>query len=300
MRLDFVLRSALSGLKSNLTMTIALVITTAVSVGLLVSGILVSQMTADTKAIYLERVEVMIQLDERTSASDSTCAAGACAAIKKTLEEDPRVETVTYRNREESYARFVELFEDTDPLLVQETSPEALPAALHVRLVDPTDTAAIDAVAQMPAVDTIVDQVEEVRGATDNLDTIRNITFVLAAIQALAALFLIGNMVHIAAFNRQVEMSIMRMVGATRWFSQGPFILEAVIATAVGVILAAIGVVSAKLLIVDRALESLYRAQLLAPIDSVYLWVAIPVVGLLSMVCAAAAATVALRTYIKQ
>ena len=64
MRLGYVLREAFRGLGRNLTMTIALVITTAISVGLLVAGVLVTQMTEDTKDIYLEKVEVMVQLDE--------------------------------------------------------------------------------------------------------------------------------------------------------------------------------------------------------------------------------------------
>ncbi|MDY5839490.1 MAG: ABC transporter permease, partial [Corynebacterium camporealensis] len=59
MQLGFVFREAFKGLGRNLTMTIALIITTAISVGLVVAGILVTNMTNDTKEIYLERVEVM-------------------------------------------------------------------------------------------------------------------------------------------------------------------------------------------------------------------------------------------------
>ena len=300
MQIKFVLREAFKGLGRNLTMTIALVITTAISVALVVAGVLVSNMARETQEIYLERVEVMIQLDEEISSSDQDCSSNACAEVKELLEADDGVETVTFRSREDSYQRFVEVFQDTDPVLVEETSPDALPAALHVRLVDPTDTAPIDAVRDLPQVDTIVDQVEEVRSATDNLNSIRNATFLLAFVQAVAAIFLIANMVQIAAYNRSTEIGIMRMVGASRWITQAPFVLEAVVASFIGAVLAGIGVFTAKSTIVDSALATLYQSQLLAPIQTSDIWIWWPLIGIAAILAAAITASVTLRAYVRK
>ena len=300
MQIKFVLREAFKGLGRNLTMTIALVITTAISVALVVAGVLVSNMARETQEIYLERVEVMIQLDEEISNTDQDCSSAACVEVKELLEADDGVETVTYRSREDSYQRFVEVFQDTDPVLVEETSPDALPAALHVRLVNPTDTAPIDAVRDLPQVDTIVDQVEEVRSATDNLNSIRNATFLLAFVQAVAAIFLIANMVQIAAYNRSTEIGIMRMVGASSWITQAPFVLEAVVASFIGVVLAGLGVFAAKSTIVDSSLASLYQSQLLAPIRTSDIWVSWPLVGIAAILAAAITASVTLRAYVRK
>ena len=300
MQIKFVLREAFKGLGRNLTMTIALVITTAISVALVVAGVLVSNMARETQEIYLERVEVMIQLDEEISNTDQDCSSAACVEVKELLEADDGVGTVTYRSREDSYQRFVEVFQDTDPVLVEETSPDALPAALHVRLVNPTDTAPIDAVRDLPQVDTIVDQVEEVRSATDNLNSIRNATFLLAFVQAVAAIFLIANMVQIAAYNRSTEIGIMRMVGASRWITQAPFVLEAVVASFIGVVLAGLGVFAAKSTIVDSSLASLYQSQLLAPIQTSDIWVSWPLVGIAAILAAAITASVTLRAYVRK
>ena len=300
MQIKFVLREAFKGLGRNLTMTIALVITTAISVALVVAGVLVSNMARETQDIYLERVEVMIQLDEEISSSDQDCSSNACAEVKELLEADDGVETVTFRSREDSYQRFVEVFQDTDPVLVEETSPDALPAALHVRLVDPTDTAPIDAVRDLPQVDTIVDQVEEVRSATDNLNSIRNATFLLAFVQAVAAIFLIANMVQIAAYNRSTEIGIMRMVGASRWITQARFVLEAVVASFIGAVLAGIGVFTAKSTIVDSALATLYQSQLLAPIQTSDIWIWWPLIGIAAILAAAITASVTLRAYVRK
>lgn len=300
MNFGYVTREAFKGLGRNLTMTIALVITTAISVGLLVAGIAVAKMTEDTKAIYLEKVEVMVQFDNDISAKDTTCAEGPCAEVKRALEAHPGVEKVTYRNRAESYERFVEVFQETDPLLVQETSSDALPAALHVRLKDPSDTAAIDEIRDAPDVETIVDQVEEVRAATSNLDAIRNATFVLALVQALAAIFLIVNMVQLAAHNRSTEISIMRMVGASRWFTQAPFVLEAAFAVVLGSVLAGVAVFAGKRLVLDPSLESLYASQLIAPIRNSDIWTALPIVAALGVIFAGVAAQVTLRSYVRK
>ena len=300
MQIKFVLREAFKGLGRNLTMTIALVITTAISVALVVAGVLVSNMARETQDIYLERVEVMIQLDEEISSADQDCSSNACAEVKELLEADDGVETVTFRSREDSYQRFVEVFQDTDPVLVEETSPDALPAALHVRLVDPTDTAPIDAVRDLQQVDTIVDQVEEVRSATDNLNSIRNATFLLAFVQAVAAIFLIANMVQIAAYNRSTEIGIMRMVGASRWITQAPFVLEAVVASFIGAVLAGIGVFTAKSTIVDSALATLYQSQLLAPIQTSDIWIWWPLIGIAAILAAAITASVTLRAYVRK
>ncbi|WP_293775985.1 permease-like cell division protein FtsX [uncultured Corynebacterium sp.] len=299
MNLGFVFREAFKGLGRNITMTIAMVITTAISVALVVAGVLVTQMTNETKDIYLERVEVMVQLNEDISANDPECKDSACAGLKKKLEADEDIESVSYRNRADSYERFVELFKETDPVMVEETSPDALPAAFHVRLKDPTDTAPIDAIASDPAVSDIIDQQEEVRSAAGNLDAIRNATFVLAAVMALAAIMLIANMVQIAAYQRQRETAIMRMVGASRWITHAPFIMEAVLGSLGGVILAGVGVIVGKNTVIDPALKDLYHNQLLAPVTAGDVWTALPIVGLVAILCAALTAQVTMRAYVR-
>ncbi len=299
MNLGFVFREAFKGLGRNITMTIAMVITTAISVALVVAGVLVTQMTNETKDIYLERVEVMVQLNEDISANDPECKDSACAGLKKKLEADEDIESVSYRSREDSYERFVELFKETDPVMVEETSPDALPAAFHVRLKDPTDTAPIDAIASDPAVSDIIDQQEEVRSAAGNLDAIRNATFVVAAVMALAAIMLIANMVQIAAYQRQRETAIMRMVGASRWITHAPFIMEAVLGALGGVILAGVGVIVGKNTVIDPALKDLYHNQLLAPVTSGDVWTALPIVGLVAILCAALTAQVTMRAYVR-
>lgn len=300
MGLAFVFREAFRGLARNITMTIALVITTAISLALLATGFLVTNMTDRTKDIYLERVEVMVQFDEEISATDKDCSSAACKEARNALEKSDGVKSVTFRSREQSYQRYVELFQDSDPLLVAETSEDALPAALHVRLVDPLDTTPLDPVRTIQHVDTVIDQVDDLKGATDNLDAIRNSTFLFAGIQAIAAIFLIVNMVQIAAFNRRQETEIMRMVGASRWYTQAPFVLEAVFAVLVGAILSGLALFAGKGWVVDKTLAGLYDSQLIARITTADIWTVIPIVALVGIIFAALTAQGTLRWYVRK
>ncbi|MFO6505235.1 permease-like cell division protein FtsX [Corynebacterium freneyi] len=297
MKTRFVLGEALSGLTKNITMTVAMIITTAISLALLASGLLVTEMTDKTKDLYLDRVEVLIELDEAISAEDETCSSPACTEVRDTLEAQDGIEQVTYRNRQQNYEHFVALFESTDPALVANATPESLPAVLLVRLEDPTDSSPLDPVLDMEQVVHVTDQRDDIGNAASNLDSIRNATFLIAGIQALAAVFLIANMVQIAAYSRRTEAEIMRMVGATRWFTQAPFVLEAVFAAIIGGVLAIAGLFAGKAAVVDPAMQGLYQAQLVAPVTTGDIWAVAPIVILVGAVFAGITAQVTLRLY---
>ncbi|MCQ4623850.1 permease-like cell division protein FtsX [Corynebacterium sp. CCUG 65737] len=300
MNWNFIFREGFRGLGRNLTMTVALIITTALSLALVGAGILMSQVTSETKDLYLDRVEVMVELSDEVSETDKDCSSQSCTQVRDILQADERVESVTFRNRDQSYERFVELFKESDPVLVEETSRDSMPAALHVRLEDPTDTSPIDAVRDLPQVTYVADQASDVRGLADSMDSFRNATFIIAAAQALAAIFLISNMVQLAAYSRREEISIMRMVGASRWFTQAPFILEAALSVLIGGIIATVGVWLIKTQIVDQMLDPVYQNLLIARLPDSAVWTVMPLVSLAALVVSGLVAQVALRSYVRK
>ena len=169
-----------------------------------------------------------------------------------------------------------------------------------MRLADPTDTSPLDKIRDMDQVEVISDQADTVRSAAGTLNTFRNVAFAVAAAQALAAVFLISNMVQLAAYNRREQIGIMRMVGASRWFTQAPFVLEAVLSVLIGAVLATVGVWAGKQLIVDPLLGDLYANQLIARVPDSTVWAVMPLVGLVAMVLGGLAAQVALRSYVRK
>ncbi|WP_158886398.1 permease-like cell division protein FtsX [Amycolatopsis anabasis] len=298
MRASFVFSEVITGLRRNVTMTIAMILTTAISLAMLGGGLLVVRTIDKMKVNYLADVEVTVFLTEDISANDKNCAQQTCAAIRQSLEGNKAVESVIYENREDAYNRFKKIFE-SQPELVQLARPESLPASLRVKLVDPQRS---DAVVQeytgKPGVDKVDDQNKFLDRFFSLLNGARNLTFVIALIQAIAALLLISNTIQISAFTRRTEVGIMRLVGATRWYTQLPFLLEAVVAGVIGAVLSIGFLVGAKFAFLDQVLGAMggvvpqiSALEVLFPVAPILLGV--------SIVISAITGYVTLRLYVR-
>jgi cell division transport system permease protein len=293
MRVNFVLSEVATGLRRNLTMTVAMILTTAISLGLMGTGILIAGMISHMKEIYYDKVQVSIFLSDTVTDEQRS-------AIETELKDSPEVKSYIYESKDEAYQRFQEQFSQ-QPELVQNTPADALPESFRVELVNPERYSVI--AAEFPNGQNGVDQVRDEGDFLDRLFSLlngaRNATIAVAVIQALAALLLISNTIQLAAFNRRNETNIMRLVGASRWYTQLPFILEAAFAGLIGGLLAAGGLVLAKVLFVDKTLAGPIKAGIIPQVA----WNDIAVTGLEiaagGVVAAAIAAYVTLRLYVR-
>jgi cell division transport system permease protein len=293
MRVNFVLSEVATGLRRNLTMTVAMIITTAISLGLMGTGLLIAGMITEMKEIYYDKVQVSIFLAEDVTDEQR-------AAIEKQLDDSPEVANYLYETKAEAYARFEQQFSQ-QPELVQNTPEDALPESFRVELKNPERYPVI--AEEFPNGEAGVDQVRDEGDFLDRLFSLlngaRNATIAVAVVQALAALLLISNTIQLAAFNRRNETNIMRLVGASRWYTQLPFILEAAIAGLIGGLLAGGGLILAKVLFVDRTLAQPIKAGIIPQIE----WGAIlynsAIVSGVGVALAAIAAYVTLRLYVR-
>ncbi|MBD8507906.1 FtsX-like permease family protein [Hoyosella sp. G463] len=299
MNVVFLAREAITGLARNITMTVAMILTTAMSLGLLGGGLLIADMTTRTQQIYLDNVEVEIFLTEDISAADPGCATSICTTLAEDLAAFPGTDTVTYISRDEAVELYRETFAD-DPEILALVRAAALPASFRVRLDDPRQFAAIyDQFLLYPGVEAIRNQEELVKRLFTILDGLRNGAFAIAAVAGAAALLLIGNMVQITAYTRREEVSIMRLVGATRWYTQVPFILEALLAALLGAGIAIAGLFVAKGALVDGMLAAVYESNIIAPITTGSVAAVAPVLLGLAATLAAATGYVTLRFYVR-
>ncbi|MDQ2723141.1 MAG: permease-like cell division protein FtsX [Actinomycetota bacterium] len=300
MRASFILSEVFTGLRRNITMTIAMIITTAISLGLLGAGLLVVQMTNKTEQIYFDRVEVAVFLTNDVSTNDPGCTGPICADLRTQLQNFPGVQSVDYESRAQAYDRFKKVFAQ-QPELVQLARPEALPASFRVKLNDPKRFAVINqAFGTRPGVDRVVDQAQLVQRLFSVLGGVRNAAFAIAVVQALAALLLISNMIQIAAFTRRTEVSIMRLVGATRWYTQLPFLLEAVVAGLIGSVLAIAGLFGVKSFFLDNVLKDLYSSNIIGQVTTSDVLYVAPVLAIVGIGLSAVTAYVTLRLYVRQ
>ncbi len=297
MRFGFLLNEVLTGLRRNVTMTIAMILTTAISIGLFGGGLLVVRLADHSRQIYLDRVETQVFLTNDVSANDPTCDADPCKALRAQIEKRDDVKSVRFLNRDDAYNDAIRKF----PQYKDVAGKDSFPASFIVKLDNPEQHKDFDASIQgQPGVLNVLNQKELIDRLFAVLDGLSNVAFAVAVVQAIGAVLLIANMVQVAAYTRRTEVGIMRSVGATRWYTQLPFLLEAVLAATVGVILAIVGLIVVRALFLENALNQFYQANLIARIDYADILYIAPILLILGVAMAGVTAYATLRLYVRR
>ena len=228
MRARFLLSEVRIGLRRNFTMTFAVVVTTAISLSLLGIGLLSNAQVGAMKDYWYDKIEVSVFLCGNLSDSPS-CAAGVITADQRITV----VESVFYESQSEAFKRFQERFKDS--AIAQNVTADQLPESFRVKLKDPTQFAVIvSAFSGRPGVDVVQDQRTILEKFFKLLGVLRNGALAVGLASVLTAALLISNTLRIAAFNRRRETGVMKLVGASSWSIQLPFLLEGVISAVIG------------------------------------------------------------------
>jgi cell division transport system permease protein len=296
-RFSFLFNEVLTGLRRNVTMTVAMILTTAISIGLFGGGLLVVRLAEHSREIYLDRVETQVYLNEDISADDPSCQSAPCKALREKIESRNDVKSVRFLNRQDAYADAIRRM----PQFKDLASKDAFPASFVVKLNNPEQhTQFDDAMRGQPTVSGILNQKDLIDRLFAVLDGLSNAAFAVALVQAIGAILLIANMVQVAAYTRRTEVGIMRLVGATRWYTQLPFLVEAMVAATAGVIIAIVGLIVVRALFLDRALSQFYQAHLIAQVDYADILYISPLLLFVGVAMAGVTAYATLRLYVRQ
>jgi cell division transport system permease protein len=254
MRAQFVFHEVWIGLRRNLTMTIALVVVVAISLSLLGTGLLFVKQVNDTRTFWQGRVQLSVYLCTKSSSSpqctkNGPVTAAELASIHQTLVGLHQVASVSYVSQPAAYVQFKSEF----PAMVNSVTPDEIPNSFEVRLKNTqADTTIVtESVDGQPGVDQIVDNAAILDKFYKLLDGARNAVVVIAIILVIAAVLLVANTIRLSAFNRRRETSIMRLVGASNFYVQLPFLVEGVIAGLIGWLVASGLLVAVKSLWLD-------------------------------------------------
>ncbi|GBE66223.1 cell division protein FtsX [Mycobacterium sp. MFM001] len=297
MRFSFLLNEVLTGLRRNVTMTVAMILTTAISIGLFGGGLLVVRLADNSRSIYLDRVETQVFLTDDISANDPTCDSAPCKALREKIEARNDVKSVRFLNREDAYNDAIRKF----PQYKDVAGKDSFPASFIVKLENPEQHKDFDAAMQgQPGVLNVLNQKDLIDRLFAVLDGLSNAAFAVALVQAIGAILLIANMVQVAAYTRRTEIGIMRLVGATRWYTQLPFLVEAMVAATVGVIIAVVGLIVVRAMFLENALNQFYQANLIARIDYADILYISPWLFLVGVAMAGLTAYATLRVYVRR
>jgi cell division transport system permease protein len=290
MRTKYVLSEVMVGLWRNVTMTIAMIITMAVSLTMLgASGLMFMQVNS-MKSFYYDKIEVSIFLKNDVSDAERS-------SLDAALKGDPLVQNVIYESKEAAYDKFKTMYQDA-PDLVNAVKPGQLPESFRVKLKNPEKYQAIvEKYQTTEGIDEIVDQRRLLDKIFGILNSVQNMALIAAIVMAAAALLLVGNTIQVAAYSKRREVAVMKLVGASNWFIQAPFVLEAVVAGLVGAVLGFGALVLAKMFLLDGSLRDL--TDLLTPIEWSSVLLMFPLMAGAGGLVSAITAWVTLRFYLR-
>ncbi|MEU6860893.1 permease-like cell division protein FtsX [Glycomyces sp. NPDC046736] len=290
MRAKYVMSEVFLGLWRNISMTVAMIITMAVSLTMLGAGLLLYNQVDVIEEYYQTNLEVVVYLDRDVDQAVSD-------QIGEDLKASPYVKRAVYESKEEAFDRFKDTFKDT-PELVNSVDAQVLPSAWRVEMNDINDAKKLIAeFAERDGVYQVTNQREILQQVFDILGGLQKLTLVIASVQGAATLLLVANTIQVAAYSRRREVAIMKLVGAPNWFVQAPFVLEAVFAAVIGSILAFGVIIAGKFLLIEGQFEGLF--SLMPPISTQAVLMMLPILIGISAVISAITAWITLRFNIK-
>jgi cell division transport system permease protein len=263
MRAQFVFHEVWIGLRRNLTMTVALIVVVAISLSLLGTGLLFVKQVDNTRTYWQSRVQLSVYLCTGSSLG-GTCAKNGPvtpaerASIENELKQTNDILSIQYVTQAQAQAQFRKLFANNQPI-VKYTPADQIPSSFEIRLKNTeADAATVTAVIDgAPGVSEVVNDASILDQFYKLLDEARNAVVVIAIFLLVAAILLVANTIRLSAFNRRRETSIMRLVGASNFYVQLPFLVEGMIAGLFGWLVATGLLIGVKSLLLN-SLQSVF------------------------------------------
>ena len=236
-RLRYTLREMWASLTRNLTLTVAAVITSMVSLFLFGITLLIQQAFDNQLSQWTGGVQMVVYVNHGAQPD-------AVATIKEALESRPElIKNVEYCPIDCSLAQAKKLFA-ADPESLKFLSEENVPSYFAV---EPVDKDQIQQLLSIRDSFTRLPGVYKVAFPTDQIAVLGKLkaffgvrTYVMSGVLLFASILLIWNTIRTAMFARRREIEVMKLVGATNWFIRLPFMLEGLLQGLAGAVFGSI------------------------------------------------------------
>jgi len=228
---DYVVRETASNLWRNRLMTIAAILTVAVSLSLVGAALLLRQGSANATGTLERGTKVTVWM-EPNATSQQIAAVGTQLAQLNYV-----VQPCEYWNKARNFSEARQLL-PTD--VFQATTQSEMPTSYWCTPIALSDASQVVRTFNGAAG---VLSVTEPSQAIHNEETVINVVkwvfLALAIVLIVSAAVLILNTIRMAIFARRREVSVMKLVGATNWFIRVPFMSEGMLQGFIGSLLAA-------------------------------------------------------------
>ena len=259
MQLRYVYSELGQGLRRNLSMHIAVVLTLFVSLTLVGLGVVLNQQAQRTAEQWGSELQITVFLCRERD--DNPACTGEVTkaqkdAIAKVVDENPEVESYYFESKAEAFAKVKELYDEDFKGVNAALKQDDLAESIWITLKDPEEFEGIkSAVVGLDGVSKVQDQRNIVGPVLNAINYMQRSALLIAIFLVVAALLLVANTIRLAAFARRKEIGIMRLVGASTLYIALPFLLEALVTALISVGLAAGALAAFIYFAVERSLS---------------------------------------------
>lgn len=195
---------------------------------------------------------------------------------------------------------------DTDLIEAMHEAPNKLPWTLNVKIADLNDPSELE---EFVYNDEIMEGMLDAKPpsfSSSHRETINNIAnimkgveiggLVAAGIFCVIAILVVFNTIRMAIFNRREEIDMMKLIGGSKWFIRGPFVVEAMLYGLIAGLIAG-GVTY----LAVSALDGSFDGALMPTVEFMYQWWWLVLAGLVvaGMLIGVISAMLATRRYLK-
>jgi len=149
-------------------------------------------------------------------------------AVRDKLEATGKTVDITYVSKEKAFEIYKE-FTENDPLLVEMTSPDILPASLEIDAKKPEYLPELaDLLKNQPGVDEVQFQKDIINNLLSLTSNVRKVTFMFFSYLMFMSIIVLTTTLSFKIALKREEISIMKLLGATNMYIRKPFIGESV------------------------------------------------------------------------
>lgn len=249
MRFSFVFSEMGIAIRRNLSMIVSVILVTFISLTFVGTAGLLQQQIGSMKTYWYDKAQVAIYLCTKTSPQEICPQGEASQDVQGTITERlesatlaPYIEQYYFENHQQAFETFQKEFKDNS--VAKYVTPEQLNETFWVNLKDPNQAPIIiESFNGLAGVEEVKDQ----RTYLDQIFSMLNIASLaaisIAVLMLFSALLLISTTIRLSAVMRRREIGIMRLVGASNFYIQLPFILEGVVAGVIGSLLSGAAII---------------------------------------------------------
>ncbi len=262
MRFSFVFSEMGIAIRRNLSMIVSVILVTFISLTFVGTAGLLQQQIGSMKTYWYDKAQVAIYLCTKTSPQEICPQGEASKDVQSTITERldsetlaPYIDKYYFENHQQAFETFQKEFKDHS--VAKYVTPEQLNETFWVNLKDPNQAPIIiESFNGLAGVEEVKDQ----RTYLDQIFSMLNIASLaaisIAGLMLFSAVLLISTTIRLSAVMRRREIGIMRLVGASNFYIQLPFILEGVVAGVIGSLLSGAAIVGIVLFFVQGFLAS--------------------------------------------